>query len=133
MIILRQKFYSFGGFGWFFDDRGNLKNDLTEEDQRKFEALKKNILKSGKSLREMEIEIEEVIDLQVPIQVLLIQDSQILMIGLKNGMKILRNSRKKLKEDERKLKESLKKLKGSGKKLKGDGKRIVKRGILILR
>ena len=41
MIILRQKFYSFGGFDWFFDDRGNLKSDLTEEDRRKFEAMQK--------------------------------------------------------------------------------------------
>ncbi len=41
MIVLRQKEFGFGGFDWAFDSEGNLRTDLTEEDQRKFEVMKK--------------------------------------------------------------------------------------------
>lgn len=41
MIILRQKEFAFGGFDWAFDSDGKLRADMSEEDQRKFEAMKK--------------------------------------------------------------------------------------------
>lgn len=41
MIILRQKEFAFGGFDWAFDSEGKLRTDMSEEDQRKFEAMKK--------------------------------------------------------------------------------------------
>jgi hypothetical protein len=41
MIILRQKEFGFGGFDWAFDNDGKLRTDMSEEDQRKFEAMKK--------------------------------------------------------------------------------------------
>lgn len=41
MIILRQKEFAFGGFDWAFDSDGKLRTDMSEEDQRKFEAMKK--------------------------------------------------------------------------------------------
>ena len=45
MIILRQKQFAFGGFDWAFDSNGKLRTDLTEEDRRKFEAMKKKYSK----------------------------------------------------------------------------------------
>lgn len=41
MIILRQHNFSFGGFGWAYDDSGNLRSDLTNEDKAKLGAFKK--------------------------------------------------------------------------------------------
>jgi hypothetical protein len=41
MIILRQKEFAFGGFDWAFDSDGKLRTDMSEEDHRKFEAMKK--------------------------------------------------------------------------------------------
>ena len=41
MIILRQKEFAFGGFDWAFDSDGKLRADMSEEDHRKFEAMKK--------------------------------------------------------------------------------------------
>jgi hypothetical protein len=40
-LFLIQRNYAFGGFDWAFDENGNLRSDLTEEDLRKFEAFKK--------------------------------------------------------------------------------------------